>query len=328
MKRAAFILLSFLSLTTLKAQDPEFTQFYANPLYLNPAFAGTAKCPRLITNYRNQWPSIQSNFITYAASYDQHFDGIGGGIGLQVLYDRAGEGELSTYMGSFTYSYHLNVSPKFTIKAGLQAAIQEKTIDFSKLTFGDQIHPRQGVVYATQEVLPGPGFYKMNPFLDFSAGIMGFTKQFYAGVAVNHINKPTQTWLDDPKSVLQRKYTTHVGMMIPLENVRFPKRFFSPNILFQMQGNFLQFNVGGYYVNDYFIAGVWFRQTSSNYDALMALIGIKKGIVKIGYSYDITFSQARFGARGSHEISMSFELPCPEKRTPTSKWRRLDCPDF
>ena len=37
------------------AQDPSFTQFYANPLYLNPAFAGTARCPRLNLNYRNQW---------------------------------------------------------------------------------------------------------------------------------------------------------------------------------------------------------------------------------------------------------------------------------
>ena len=28
------------------AQDPAFSQFYANPLYLNPAFAGTNDCPR------------------------------------------------------------------------------------------------------------------------------------------------------------------------------------------------------------------------------------------------------------------------------------------
>ncbi|TNE76120.1 MAG: type IX secretion system membrane protein PorP/SprF, partial [Bacteroidetes bacterium] len=28
------------------AQDPQFTQFYANPIYLNPAFAGSHGCPR------------------------------------------------------------------------------------------------------------------------------------------------------------------------------------------------------------------------------------------------------------------------------------------
>ena len=29
----------------VKAQDPHFSQFYANPLYTNPALAGTAVCP-------------------------------------------------------------------------------------------------------------------------------------------------------------------------------------------------------------------------------------------------------------------------------------------
>ncbi|MEA3497363.1 MAG: type IX secretion system membrane protein PorP/SprF [Bacteroidota bacterium] len=326
MKRLVVLIFIFISLG-LKAQDPEFTQFYANPLYLNPAFAGTAQGPRLIMNYRNQWPSLQSSFVTYAASWDQHFDKLAGGIGAQVMYDRAGDGELSTYQGSFIYSYHLNLSPKFSIKAGLQTSIQQKTIDFSKLIFGDMIHPRQGVVRETQENLPAPGFYKMNPFLDFSAGIMAFTKRFYAGAAVHHINKPKQSFLDDPSSILNRKYTSHIGMMIPLENSRFPTKFFSPNILFQMQDNFMQFNVGAYFIKDYFISGIWFRQTSANFDAVMALIGIKKDPVKIGYSYDITFSEARFGARGSHEISLIFELDSRD-RVPSTKWRKMQCPDF
>ncbi|MFT4523977.1 MAG: hypothetical protein ACI85F_000118, partial [Bacteroidia bacterium] len=50
------------------AQDPQFTQFYANPLYLNPAFAGSKRCPRVVMNYRNQWPAISGTFVTYSAS--------------------------------------------------------------------------------------------------------------------------------------------------------------------------------------------------------------------------------------------------------------------
>ena len=60
------------------AQDPEFTQFYANQLYLNPAFAGSARCPRLSLNWRDQWPAISGNFVTYSAAYDQHVEGVGG----------------------------------------------------------------------------------------------------------------------------------------------------------------------------------------------------------------------------------------------------------
>ena len=36
---------------TASAQDPAFSQFYANPLYLNPAFAGTNDCPRVNLNF-------------------------------------------------------------------------------------------------------------------------------------------------------------------------------------------------------------------------------------------------------------------------------------
>src|SRR5690606_27230107 len=72
------------------AQDPQFTQFYANPLYLNPAFAGTARCPRVVMNYRNQWPALTGTFVTTSASYDQHVDGMMGGLGRLVTHDQAG----------------------------------------------------------------------------------------------------------------------------------------------------------------------------------------------------------------------------------------------
>src|SRR2546423_6783100 len=91
------------------AQDPEFTQFYANPLYLNPAFAGSARCPRLALNYRNQWPSLQGTFVTYSASYDQHVDGISGGLGLLALSDKAGEGTIATSNISAIYAYQLTI---------------------------------------------------------------------------------------------------------------------------------------------------------------------------------------------------------------------------
>ena len=68
----------------LKAQDPAFSQFYANPLYLNPAFAGAAPkgAPRTNLNYRDQWPGIGRTFITTSVSYDKHVDKVGGGLGL------------------------------------------------------------------------------------------------------------------------------------------------------------------------------------------------------------------------------------------------------
>ena len=310
-----------------RGQDPEFTQFYANPLYLNPAYAGTTKGIRFAFNYRNQWPSLPSSFVTYSASYDQHFDELSGGIGLHVLYDRAGDGDLSTTGGSFMYSYFLPVSEKFAIKAGLEVTAIQKSIDFGKLLFYDQIDPRLGFIYKTGEDLPSQGIYKINPFFDFSAGMIGFTNKFYAGFAVNHISEPQMSFFDNTDSKLPRKYTAHMGLMLPLDNARNPKNFFSPNVLFQKQENFAQLNFGAYYIKDYLIAGVWYRQTSQNSDAFMALIGVKKAPLKVGYSYDITISDVHTGGKGSHEISVIIEIPTYRKPVP-SKWRKLICPTF
>src|SRR6202000_2562217 len=92
-KKITSLLLLFLGVfasENMKAQDPQFTQFYANPLYLNPAFAGTARCPRIALNYRNQWPNLASqgsSYVTYSASYDMHLDALAGGIGVLVTTD-------------------------------------------------------------------------------------------------------------------------------------------------------------------------------------------------------------------------------------------------
>src|SRR5690606_36357151 len=114
----SLIFISCFFMIEASAQDPEFTQFYATPIYTNPAFAGTGACDgggRAVLNYRNQWPSLPGTFVTKAASWDQHFDNIGGGIGLLVLDDRAGEGLLTNTYVSAIYSYQLAVNKKFSM---------------------------------------------------------------------------------------------------------------------------------------------------------------------------------------------------------------------
>ena len=54
------------------SQDPTFTQFYSNPVYLNPALAGSSGCPRIGLNYRNEWPQLTGNYVTYCASFDTY----------------------------------------------------------------------------------------------------------------------------------------------------------------------------------------------------------------------------------------------------------------
>ena len=95
-KLFALVAVVFLAFSqTAYAQDPSFTQFYANPLYLNPAMAGSANCPRVAMNHRNQWPNLKGAYITNSISMDKGFEALHGGMGHQILNDIQGEGALT-----------------------------------------------------------------------------------------------------------------------------------------------------------------------------------------------------------------------------------------
>lgn len=317
---ASFIILSSVN---IYGQDPHFTQFYANPLYLNPAFAGSAICPRLILNYRNQWPSIPGTFITYNASYDQHIDGIAGGIGLLFNADRAGEGTLNTTMFNFMYSYKLDVSQSFSIRAGVQASYFQKRVDWSKLTFGDMIDEKYGFIFPTQE-------QQTNSVgtTDFSAGLLGYGEIFTFGVAVHHLTRPNES-LTGGVSRLPMKYTVHTGFIIDLKSSRRKRRLddpvLAPNIIYQQQLNFQQLNYGLYFNRYPFVGGIWYRQSFRNSDAVILLFGVQNNLVKFGYSYDLTVSKLTNASGGAHEISFAYQFDCfPKKR----RIRTIKCPSF
>src|SRR4051812_46872863 len=180
---------------TLSAQDPIFTQYYANPLYLNPAFAGSARCLRVNLNFRNQWAGIEGTYVTYSASVDKHVDALQGGLGLIATSDNAGNGVLRTTNVSGMYSYLLDVSHTFSLRFGFQASFFQKSIDWSKLTFGDMIDERRGFVYNTREEKK----LDQKSNVDFSAGILGYSKRFYFGAAVNHLTQPDEGLLGTSK---------------------------------------------------------------------------------------------------------------------------------
>ena len=55
----------------IKAQDPNFSQFFASPLTLNPALTGKFDgAVRVAGNYRNQWPTIENAYVTKTVSVD------------------------------------------------------------------------------------------------------------------------------------------------------------------------------------------------------------------------------------------------------------------
>src|SRR5690348_18500217 len=94
------LLLSLLILAlegTVTAQDPQFSQFYAAPLYLNPALAGSTGQARAGINYRNQWPSIDANFTTLSAYFDYYIEDYKSSVGVILNQDREGLAGLRSF---------------------------------------------------------------------------------------------------------------------------------------------------------------------------------------------------------------------------------------
>lgn len=316
----ALVSLGILLSTQVFAQDPTFTQFYSNPIYLNPALAGSIGCPRVSMNYRNEWPQLTGNYVTYSMAYDSYVKSISGGLGLIATHDVQARGTISTTMVGGIYSYNLKVNRKFSIMFGARAAYYQKYLDWSKLTFGDMIDPRRGFIYQTGDVPRGTG---RRGFFDASAGMVAYTKNFYAGLAVHHLNRPDESMILG-QSRLPMRFTAHAGANIKIGNKgRYSNNTsLMPNIIYQYQNGFQELSIGTYLKYENFTVGAWYR----NKDAFILSFGVNTDNFRVGYSYDITVSKLGQGVSGgSHEVSLGFNLKCKKK---PRDFRKISCPSF
>ena len=171
--RIAMVFLLMTFAIALKAQDPEFSQFYANPMYTNPAFAGS-ECGRIATAYRMQYYGLPGGFVTFNGSYDQRNDKIHGGLGIMFTNDKSGEGLLTANHVNAIYAYELNTKKDISFRFGIQGGFFQKSLQWDKLRWGDQILAQLGFVNPTNEPRIDAAVIAAN----FSAGTLMYSKKF------------------------------------------------------------------------------------------------------------------------------------------------------
>ncbi len=327
---AAFI--GVLGLSEAFAQDPTFTQFYANRTYINPAYAGVDLGLRFNFNYRNLWTAVPGDFSTFSGGVDVGDPNIFGGIGFLAAVGNEGEGRLQTQRYSFMYSYRLIVVPRnFDIHFGLDAAYMSKQIkDWDAFVFSDQLHPIYGNINPSNAQQPDRLKVEMP---DFNAGILarfnitpGSGKRITSkrtiantlGFAAHHITQPNESLLGRTEK-LPIKLLAHYSMMISMSKARSKNPFYiSPNIMYEHQRTLSTLNVGVYALKAPLMIGVWYRNEfkfeSNDTDAIMFNLGMrgmtknKKFMYQIGYSYDLTLSKLSGSTSGSHEIALIIEF--------------------
>lgn len=332
------ILLGCGCLQMVRAQDPNFSQFYAAPFSINPALTGNFYgSMNAIFNFRNQWSgpidpyramgaSIQYKLLEKKLPQKNVL-----ATSAMVLRDQTMGGAFNSTYASFNLAYHIGLDAEGLQKIGfgLGGIYAHRRIDYNLLNF-----PQQFTSGGFDTNLPTgeTGFANIKPFVSMSTGIMySFTSEdhgtnFDIGVAAFHLNKPQQTAYEDQNQYIQPRYTVYGTYSSFLSD----RASMSLNGIYQNQQatEFWQFGgVLGMLLDNsneppVFNLGVWYR----NQDAVIPYIGFStklfESVAQVGISYDVTVSQFKNARIKPQTLELSLILrssrpdgsvPCPWK---------------
>jgi len=330
--RALFILIIIsLSLQTAFAQDPAISQFTNNSLSTNPAYAGINQNFRLGMAERMQWHSITSPFSTQVLWGDFYMPPLmHGGVGFVLMNDISGEGLLRTsqvsIMPSFSQTlWKRNGYSLLDIRMGFNITYGNKHVNWSRLTFSDQLNPIGNVSPSSVTPVTGAGSnyldFGSGFMVDFNSGDIGKTNiNADVGFAINHLNKPKDGLSGNSKSFIPIKTTIHFRSIIEVETGRNQKVIgFSPLVIYEAQQEFKVLNVGMFLMFDEYLSlGMLLRTRKfiplEDHESVIISFLIKNvrmgsGVFHIGLNYDFTTNKLNnSNTNGSHEVSIIYEL--------------------
>lgn len=334
MRKSIVFICALLFTLMTNAQDPHFSQFFASPLTLNPAFTGKFSGSwRLAANHRDQWPSIPKAYVTTSASIDFPIlksripENDIFGIGISGLTDASANNILKLNYGSVSMSYHkaLDENGYSTIGAGFQATYSSLSVDGPKTTFESMLTQNGFTDESKREVLTNgqnQSYFDVNAGLLYSGSTNG-VNNFYLGASMYHINRPKVGFIDK-NWYLSGRISIHGGGSFPLSDLL----TVHTSLIHQIQNKASETTVGAAVAANLsqdaekpsaIYLGSWVRFN----DAIVPYVGLEFGGLRIGVSYDFNISslKAATASRGGSEFSLIFI-----KRPPD--YKGIPCPKF
>jgi type IX secretion system PorP/SprF family membrane protein len=297
----------------VSAQDAHFTQYYQNAALINPSLIGNFKgLFKVGMNYRDQWrPALNQPYSTFTATGESVFD-VGDknnpdivGIGIMFLSDKISAFDLNTNQISLSGNYRklLNAKNNQYIGLGFQAGVITKTLNYEKLTFGDQFNSVDAFTLDTKELLPGNNF----GFFDFALGLnysisSGPRNNFNFGIAGHHLTQPNISFYAkettpnndlDFNAFLDARWAAHASINMPL---RGPVDI-EPRVLYMKQDQSNMVSIGSLFKyknptsEGRTLYGGPSLRFSNRYDgigaeSLMLTFGYDYNGLNLGFSYD------------------------------------------
>jgi len=336
------LILLFIPLCYLSAQDIHLSHVHASPVLLNPGMTGLFNGDlRFIANAKSQWNSVTKGYKTGIAGVDMRIYELGRNDiiagGLQVYSDKAGDLDFATRSvnGTVAVLKSLGRRGNSFLSFGLSTALVTNSVDYSKIVAFD---PEPSIQ---------DGASPKNSYLDLSGGLAYFytfdrDNSFHLGAAAFHVNRADVSIfkddvLDEGIS-LYRKYVLHGGGDFRLKG----KTFVKPSFLYSHQGphreilagTFLKYRTLKYDSNGKrtsLYLGAWLRWyadgQSKGTDAIIAAVRFDHKGTFITFSFDInisTLTEVSYG-KGGPELSV---IKILEYKRTNRRAVKVQCPDF
>lgn len=315
-----------LVITANAQQRPHYTQYILNNFIINPAVAGIENYTDIKVSHRHQWVGLDgapvTTYITIhgpltKSAYEREttttFHAAGenprgkaywqdytsadphSGVGFTMMNDRTGP--LNRFSVAATYAYHLGISAKTSLSMGIQAGVQNMTLNASKLNFEYPIDP----------AVAGSGYLnRLRP--DISAGVWMYSSKYFLGLAAQNIVPSKLTFAEDTLTVSKTgRFVPHLFLSAGYRTFLNDDISFLPSATIRYVSPMplgLDLNAKIQY-QDLIWGGASYRLQ----DGFSAMVGVNvSSTFNVGYAYDYTTSRLNTVSKGTHEIVVGFLL--------------------
>jgi type IX secretion system PorP/SprF family membrane protein len=291
------LLLAFFGVGAFAQQDPLFTQYMFNNLYMTPAFAGVDGVTRFSAIHRSQWLGYESSFgdggapTTQMVSFNTPVYKLRSGVGAYIINDNLGP--QNNLEAQAMYAYHLGIK-ETKLSIGIKVGIFSQSIDWGKYR---AIHPDDPLLKTGKDSQVRP---------DLGFGLFYRAEKYYLGMGFNHLLRSEFDFgTDETRGALENHINFTGGYFY---EVSFDLKV-QLSTAVRSDLNKTQVDLAGIaYIKDTMWGGLAFRQS----EAASLLLGyslLKDKSLKVGSAIDFIIKDRAAKENFSLEFMLSYDLP-------------------
>lgn len=290
-----------LCLAGLAQQDPSYSQYFFNPMYVNPGYAGSRDVLSGTLVHRSQWIGVDGAPVSQELNVHSALPNTNIGLGLQVSNDRIGPVKNTSIAAIF--AYHLHVGTESRLSFGISGMVSDVRVDFNSLTMEDE----------TDMALTNNSYNSWVP--DAGAGLYFYRHRFYAGLSARNLIQ-SRLRLQDAAGANSAKFFRHYYFVTGFVTDLGQNFALRPSLLVKyVQGAPVLFDVNASVIfKEQLYLGAGFR-TGKRVEMKgldnMFIASIEydfKNRLRFGYSYDVYLDRSSAYNHGTHEIMIGWDL--------------------